>query len=283
MDASSSHGIRSRLVDAVGRPEYTGTNRCWPCTTLNVLLLGVAAVAIGTVSVPAAVTVAVVGTGVIWLRGYLVPYTPRFAPRMADRLPVEFKGASADDQPVTDGGTLAGAGGEDPEVVLESLIAGGVLTADGPELTLSESFEDAWNDEVDVLVEASGERLAAAATAAAPGTPEAVVHEVDGDQVIQLGRGESVMDEDDALLSRPVVVAEVAAVRALADADVDLNAQTRATAANALRAFLDDCPVCETPLVESSTADCCGGQKGDPQPVSRCPDCETAIYTFPAA
>ena len=283
MDANSSQAVPSRLVDAVRRPEYTGANRCWPCTALNGVLLGVAAVAVGTVSVSLAVATAAVGATVIWLRGYLVPYTPRFAPRIADRLPVALTGPSADDQPVADGGTLAGEDGSDPEVVLETLIEGGVLAAEGPELSLSESFETAWDEEVDALLDASGEELAAAAATAAPGTPETTVHEVDGDQVVQLGSGGSVMDEDEALLSRPVVVAEVAAVRALAAADVGFDAAARATAANALRAFLDDCPVCGTALVESSTADCCGGQKGDPQPVSRCPGCETAIYTFPTA
>ncbi|PSQ28295.1 hypothetical protein BRD06_04070 [Halobacteriales archaeon QS_9_67_15] len=242
MDANSSQAVPSRLVDAVRRPEYTGANRCWPCTALNGVLLGVAAVAVGTVSVSLAVATAAVGAG-----------------------------------------TLAGEDGSDPEVVLETLIEGGVLAAEGPELSLSESFETAWDEEVDALLDASGEELAAAAATAAPGTPETTVHEVDGDQVVQLGSGGSVMDEDEALLSRPVVVAEVAAVRALTAADVKFDAAARATAANALRAFLDDCPVCGTALVESSTADCCGGQKGDPQPVSRCPDCETAIYTFPTA
>ncbi len=271
------------VVDLVRRPEYTGPNRCWPCTAFNALLLGVVAASVGIVSVRAAAGAVAVGATIIWLRGYLVPYTPRFAPRIADRLPVDFERPSGDDRPVADGGSLGGADQSDPNAVLETLITGGVLVADGVELSLSRSFADAWASERDALADAPGDRLAAAAVAAAPGDPDAAVHEVDGDQVIQLGSGDSVMDEDEVLLSRPVVVAEVAAVRALADADVELDDATRATAAEALRAFLDDCPVCGTALVESSTADCCGGQKADPRPVSRCPDCEEAIYTFPDA
>lgn len=275
-------------IDAVRRPEYTGPNRCWPCTTLNAAVLVVAVVAVGLVSVPAALGVAAVGAAVLWLRGYVVPYTPRFAPRVADRLPFAFKGPS-DGTPggaVPDGerGGLADAGTADPEAVLETLLRVGVLVEDEGGVALSASFADAWERERAALLELSGSDLAAAVAEAAPGDFDATAHEPDGDVWVQLGAGESVLDESDVLLSRPVAVAEVGAVRALAATEADLTEETRAAAANALRAFLDTCPVCETALVESSTADCCGGQgKADPKPVSLCPECERPIYTFPDA
>lgn len=270
-------------IDSMRRPEYTGTNRCWPCTLLNLALLGAAVVVLGLISPPLAFSLAAVGTAGIWVRGYLVPYTPSFAPRIADWLPVEFTHPSGGDRPVPtgSGGALAGSDPSDPEAVLETLLDSGILETDEDGVFLSQSFEATWDSECATLADLSSQELAAVAADAAPGDLEVAVHEVDGGQWIQLGTGGSVADEDEVLLSRPVAVAEVAAVRALTDAEVALDTETRASAAQALRAFLDNCPVCGTRLVESSTADCCGGQKADARPVSRCPNCDEAIYTFP--
>ena len=280
-------------LDAVRRPEYTGPNRCWPCTTLNAVLLGFGVVAVGVASVPVALAAAAVGAATLWLRGYIVPYTPRFAPRIADRLPVRFEGPSGGASggapgggAVPDGerGGLADAGPSDPEAVLETLLGAGVLIEDTEGIALSESFASAWARERSDLLALSGPELAAAVADAAPGDFDATGHEPDGELWVQLGTAEWALDESDVLLSRPVAVAEVGAVRALAATDADLTDETRAAAANALRAFLDTCPVCETALIESSTADCCGGQgKADPNPVSLCPDCEHPIYVFPDA
>jgi len=286
-------GGRMTTLDAVRRPEYTGPNRCWPCTTLNAVVIGVAAVVVGLVSVPAALAVGAVGGAALWLRGYVVPYTPRFAPRMADRLPLEFSGPSGGAAGGTPGGGavpdgerggLADTGPSDPEAVLETLLRAGVLVEDDAGIALSESFASAWASERATLLELSGSELADAVADAAPDEFDATAHEPDGEVWVQLGTAESALDESDVLLSRPVAVAEVGAVRALAATDAGMAQETRAAAANALRAFLDTCPVCEVALIESSTADCCGGQgKADPNPVSLCPECERPIYTFPDA
>jgi len=268
------------VADAIRRPEYTGANRCWPCTTLNAGLLGVAVVAVGVVSPLAAAGTAVVGTAALWLRGYLVPYTPRLAPVVADRLPVQFHGAG-DDRPAADGRSLAGDDGTDPDAVLDALLAGDVLVADDEGIALTAAFAERWDGECETLAEASGSDLAAAAADAAPGDPSVTVHEIDGGEWFRVEHDRS-GSEDEVYLSRPVAVAEVGAVRALADADIEMNAETRATAARALRAFLDTCPVCASALVESSTADCCGTPTADARPASRCPDCDRLLYTFPA-
>jgi hypothetical protein len=66
-------------------PEYTGENRCLPCTAVNSAIAVVLAVAVGagTAAVTTVVLAGVVGAVVlllsalaIWLRGYLVPGTP---------------------------------------------------------------------------------------------------------------------------------------------------------------------------------------------------------------
>lgn len=77
----------SSLLDRIREPAYTGSRRCWPCTVLNSSLLSVGVLFVGVVvSWLAATVLAVVGALVIWLRGYLIPYTPAFAPRLATAL-----------------------------------------------------------------------------------------------------------------------------------------------------------------------------------------------------
>ncbi len=265
------------VVEAVRRPEYTGVNRCWPCTTLNVALLGVLSVATALVWLPGAPVVAVLGGAAVWLRGYFVPYTPRFGPRIARRLPIEFESAgSPSGGPPGDAGAggLAGPDPDDPESLLGALVEAGVMTG-GDRLHLADEFRAAWRRERSRLAELDGEALAAAAVEAAPGEREATVHDVDDGEWVRL------VGEEPVILSRPVVIAELGAARALSDLGA-FDGSAAATGARAVRAFVEECPVCEAEVVESSTANCCGGRKEEPRPVLQCPDCERRLYTFPA-
>jgi len=73
--------IRS-VGDRLRRPEYTGENRCLPCTVVNVCLVVVAAViAAVPLGPPGALAVLTVGLGAIYFRGYLVPGTPALTAR----------------------------------------------------------------------------------------------------------------------------------------------------------------------------------------------------------
>ncbi|MFC6975122.1 hypothetical protein ACFQL1_11345 [Halomicroarcula sp. GCM10025709] len=71
-------------------PEYTGENRCLPCTIVNsaiaVALAGAVGVGIAVATTPvlagvAAALVLAVSALSIWLRGYLVPGTPELTKR----------------------------------------------------------------------------------------------------------------------------------------------------------------------------------------------------------
>ncbi|WP_050051856.1 hypothetical protein [Halostagnicola sp. A56] len=73
-------------IDRLRQPDYTGKNRCTPCTLLNVAIAAVLVVAATTLALSRTdrVGAAVVGTALaavsgaaIYLRGYLVPGTPR--------------------------------------------------------------------------------------------------------------------------------------------------------------------------------------------------------------
>ncbi|MEF8788869.1 MAG: hypothetical protein V5A61_01950 [Haloarculaceae archaeon] len=78
------------LVEAVRRPEHTGERRCWPCTVVNVVLVAGVALAAARSRRLAALPVALVGAALVYLRGYVVPGTPRFAPRLVAALPLPY-------------------------------------------------------------------------------------------------------------------------------------------------------------------------------------------------
>ncbi|SFS06840.1 hypothetical protein SAMN05216559_3108 [Halomicrobium zhouii] len=253
----------SRLHD----PAHTGPNRCLPCTAVNGVLLVVVTALVAVASAPwLAVAVLVTGAVLVWQRGYLVPYTPRFAPGIVETLPLPDdwfrnppqQGSLSDDESV-DGGD-----------VLAALDVAGVVRLEGEDVVLEDAFERRWHEEMAALADRSPAALAEAA-ASIPSV-ESVEHVRSG------GNRWFVVDGRHDLIPRPIVVAELAAVRTLPD-DVEPEA-VRLAASRVLRQFLEACPVCETELVPSSTTGCCGSPR-DAQETRVCPECEQRVLTIP--
>ncbi len=66
----------------VRQPDYTGENRCLPCTVINVGIAAVLAAVVGVITTVWTGTIVLLGSlAVIYLRGYLVPGTPRLTER----------------------------------------------------------------------------------------------------------------------------------------------------------------------------------------------------------
>lgn len=256
---------------ALYRPEYTGERRCWPCTVLNAGLLALACTFVAFVSPAAAVAAGVVGAVAITYRGYLVPYTPRFAPHLVAALPGEFYPPAA---PETSDSLSAGSNGE---LVVATLVESGVVIPDGDTLHLSREFREYWREEMASL-RADTETLTETAVAVAPTASESELVDVAGDEwVVLTDHSDSIAGE--RWLSRPVAIAETAAVSALAN---DLPSECVA-AARPLRMFLERCPVCEGVVEETTAAACCGGPgPSGPDEVLACPSCETRLFTFPS-
>ncbi len=80
----------AEIADIIRRPEHTGERRCWPCTVVNVVLVLGAAVAVARRRRLAALPVLLVGAALVYLRGYVVPGTPWFAPRLVAALPLPY-------------------------------------------------------------------------------------------------------------------------------------------------------------------------------------------------
>lgn len=271
--------------DRLRDPSYTGEQRCWPCTVVNVVLLFVACVGVAwRRSLRSALVLAVGGTGAILFRGYLVPYTPQFAPQLVSKLPGDPFHANAADSDASDApdasGTLGGEPSEEAgEQIVASLAEDGVLVADEETLYLADDFREAWRAEMDILRTKDDAALADALRGA---TPEGSVVEVvrpDDESwfVVSDGSGDPA---NETWLTRHVAVAEVAAVETLAD-ETALDATLRAQAAAPLRTFLQSCPVCNGEVEETTAMQCCGGPgPGGPDEVLACPNCDERLYTF---
>lgn len=111
------------VIERLRRPEYTGRNRCTPCTVVNVVLTLGADGALALVSLPLGAVSLMAGLGAVYLRGYLVPGTPtltkRDLPERALRYFEHDTGPLADDD---DAPSLVGEGDEiDPEPVLRTI------------------------------------------------------------------------------------------------------------------------------------------------------------------
>lgn len=280
--------------DALRDARYTGEARCWPCTAVNLAVVAAIALALAVADVvplAAAGAVAVVGALATWLRGYVLPFTPRFAPRLVaaipggERLFDHGNGPAGGEGPVPEeaaGDANLAPGDVDGEATLGALVDAGVVVPAGEDLQLDDAFREAWTARIRDRRDASVDAIASDVDDA---LADATVS-VDGEDV---GRGPYVVVSrsdgpslGDAWLTRPVAVAELAAVEALADHDLDR--ATRIAAAGPLRLFLDECPTCGGDVVETTTVECCGGTAGagaSPDHVLACSDCDRRLFTLP--
>ena len=300
-----------RPLARLRRPEYTGENRCWPCTLVNAAAVLVASALVGVVSPPAGVLLLVVGAALVALHGYVVPYTPRFAPRLLAWLPVDPRRLGFDHDPRADGGRESGPASEsgslvdgevDGDALVRHLAEAGVVTADeSGELFLAEETRRTWEAGMRRLRDVSDSELAAATASAAPFPAEGRIED-DGDWVVVTrtegedatdptdGEAGTIDDETNAIdgtagdevwLSRAHAVADTAAVAALPG---EIDARTKAQAATPLRLFLETCPLCGNAVEETTATACCGGPGSihdTPEtPVLACTDCGEVLYEF---
>lgn len=282
--------------DRLRRPAYTGENRCLPCTIVNGGLVLLAVVALAVAGRPrVAAAGAVGGAATIWLRGYLVPYTPRFAPRLAVHLP--GSGAlfdHADDSPPDGLATGTSPESDRPagDAVVDALLEAGVVVPagdggrdtdddrDGGDLTLADSFRDAWRREMATLRDRDPAELAAVADdCTGPAVEARASRGWDGRRsaVVLEGSGGVVS------LEYGIAVAELAAARALESRIEDRS--IRLAAGRPLRSLLAACPLCDGELAISRSS-CCGEVTpigSTPSEKLVCPDCDVRFFTYGGA
>ena len=223
-----------RLVAALRRPEYTGENRCLPCTVLNVAIGGVLALAAAVFSTALGAVVAVGAALLVYFRGYLVPGTPALTKRYLPRRVLRWFGK--DPLPTVEVDPERGFA--DPADLERTLVAAGALeeTADGSDLRLTDGFAERWGAAMaDVDREALAERVAAAL-------------DCDPEEFESRGGGVVLRSNHRVVAQWPseaALVADAAAAGLLADR-VDgwdaLPTAQRTVFLSGLRLFAEDCP-----------------------------------------
>ncbi|MDL5362456.1 hypothetical protein [Halalkalicoccus sp. NIPERK01] len=219
----------AEIEAAVRRPEYTGENRCTPCTAINVLLAAVLVAPVVAVSAPAALVLFVGCLLAIYLRGYLVPGTPELTKRY---LPPAVLRLFGKDVPRTRFGDLDARG------LWEALYAAGVVERRDA-VALADDFRERWWAAIDERRDAElGERE--------------VARMLDADEVAQRGdrafsvAGNRLVRWD----SRAAFLADVAAAAVFDERVEDwagLDGATRRDLLERLRLLLDRCPDCSAP------------------------------------
>jgi hypothetical protein len=271
------------MFESLKQPEYTGENRCPPCTVVNVVIaLGVSAVPIlvaaytatlgapdGLLALAASGVVLVASLATIYLRGYLVPGTPtltkRYLPdpvlRLFDKAPEQATpradaiDADRADATGTDGANSGAEGHDSPEEFL--LNVGAVEPCDDAEdLCLVGTFRSAWFEEIEANRE---EGVTAETITARLGVPD------DEYEIAEL-RGSWVLKNQARNIgqwpSRAALIADSAAAAALSDWTdrwEHLSVLQRSELVAGLRVFLEDCPTGEGSVSfdEETVESCC--------------------------
>jgi hypothetical protein len=235
---------------------------------LNLLITAAVALAAGVIEPLLGVLTGGICLVLIYLRGYVVPGTPRFGPRVAALLPFQFDHSEAESY---DSDSLAED--IDPEQLLDQLVEAGILLVDGEQLRLDSGFREEWERRMADLREATESELVSRAATAAGDDVEG---EHLGERILLTGDGR------DAMLRPTVATAETAAAEALAAYDVP--EPIRAPAAGPLKTFIRSCPDCGGDVKEMTIQNCCGGpgsiHNNPERPALVCSECETVVHVF---
>jgi hypothetical protein len=261
------------IVERIRQPAYTGENRCVPCTVANVVIGAVAGAIIGVVSVPLGLATVALSLVLIYLRGYLVPYTPTLTKRyFPDRVLAWF-------DKETPGEAAEATDGDVDEIDIQwTLMDLGVITDcdDREDLCLEQAFGDLWRDHIERVRSRDRESQRAAVVDMLGITGEHEVDEYGRNAVVVTIDGERVGQWE----SDPALIADVAAEAALrewVDNWESYHVINRSQLLNGLRLFLDRCPQCDAPvsLGQDTVESCC--RSYDVAAVS-CVECDARLF-----
>jgi hypothetical protein len=244
-------------LDRLKRPEYTGENRCPPCTIVNVAIaivvsVIVAGVLIGvgesTYALLAAAVTIVVSLATIYFRGYLVPGTPRLTKQYFPMWLLETFGktlSAAETRRVSENSEDTGL---DAGSVEEVLIHADVVAVcrEGDDLCLTDQFRSDWHDQIAIIQDGDTKR-------------ERLLSVLDAEEEIEIefeDYGDAFEAEADGYHvgtweSQIAFIADVAAGELLPDrlpAWDEYSSFQRGKLLQSLRLFLETCPSCDDPL-----------------------------------
>lgn len=242
-------GAIESTVDRVRQPEYTGENRCYPCTVVNLAIaLGIAAVVGGLLwgtgwALPAAVAVLAICCVPIALRGYLVPGTPALTKRYLPASVLELFGKEPPGPP-----TPEEPAGEPTELDIESaLLSAGALQPEpeGEDLRLAPSIREEWRAEIETVREQELDRERLAEILGIPAAELTFQDFSESFRAFHDGHNVGTWESEAAYL------ADAAAAPVLAERIeqwADIAPPQRGQLLNGLRIFLESCPECDAAL-----------------------------------
>ncbi|WP_256300416.1 hypothetical protein [Haloarchaeobius salinus] len=265
MEGTTARRGGESFVEQLRRPEYTGENRCIPCTVTNLGIAVVLSAGAFLLSSWLAAGVALVSVTAIYLRGYLVPGTPELTKRYFpdwllswfDRGPVPFDAESF--------------------AVEGLLLEAGAVVPGEADVELDATFATEWYGEMERVHDEPSQRAALAELA-----------DLDVDEIrLDARPGRFVAWYDGEWLgqweSRAAFVADMAAAPVLATRLEDWESMPvayRSELLAGLRLFLDRCPTCDgdvtfgTDVVES----CC---RSYDVVAANCSGCDARLFELP--
>lgn len=268
------------------QPEYTGENRCIPCTLANSVIAVVLAAAVAVVSPPVGIAVLLVSVLAIWLRGYLVPGTPELTKRYFPDWFLAYFDKGPEHASGFAGAESGGDGAATEEFDAESfdaervLLDGGVVEPceDVEDLCLDGGFERAWYDRMDAVREdetAAREELARQLDV----DPERVTFEEYGAATVARIDGMRAGQWE----SHAALVADLAAAHELPrriEGWTSIPTEARSQLLGGLRIFLDDCPECGGPVLagRETVESCCRSHE---VVAASCDECGARLLELP--
>jgi hypothetical protein len=257
------------------QPEYTGENRCLPCTVVNTLIAAVGTIAIGIATAvystpPVGLTagVAVFGLSMltIYLRGYLVPGTPELTKQYFPPWLLSLFGKDpAEDEPV-----IASI---DPE---RELLNAGALEEckEVDDLCLTEAFRVDWDSEIRRLRENRTDRKQLLELLDVDESNVEFQEHGDAFQAFVDGTPVGTWESEAAYL------ADLGGALALQEYHPNWRSmaiEAKSELLSGLRLFIEDCPACGgEPTFATDTVESCCSQY-EVAAVS-CSDCDARLF-----
>lgn len=242
------------------QPEYTGDDRCEPCTILNVVLAGLFSSTIARKSRVGGYVAFLTSLGLIYLRGYLVPGTPELTkqylppavlrwfgkepqPKIRSGLDGQSESIDSTDE-LSSESSIADRSEENREFDSHDyLLNEDILEPceDRDELCLANEFRTKWDNEI---AELAGKDLEAAETVSVLG----VETNAEEFELEQYGDAWTLMVDSKTIGQWPsqgALLADVGSARALRTWSTQwqtLGPAQRGQVLNGLRLFLEQCP-----------------------------------------
>ncbi|MFC6823672.1 hypothetical protein [Halopelagius fulvigenes] len=265
------------IIRILRQPEYTGENRCEPCTVLNLIIAGLFSSAIAWKSKIGGVTTFGVSVGLIYLCGYLVPGTPRLTKQYLPQAVLRWFGKELEFETLNGLNTASAptnntnsqssqVASHDPGTMTEKidphkyLLTERILKpcTDQDDLCLTEIFKEEWNEK---MVELATENLDGGKGASA------LELEAKGDsfEIEQYGDAWTLVSDSQILGQWPshaALLADIAAAHVLdkrSDQWNELASSQKGQILTGLRLFLEHCPGSKGPvsLNQKTVESCC--------------------------